>query len=132
MAVSHRSSSKLRKDLSESEKLRFGAGNVGTLFSKLNTALNEVWEDYVALNFYLSETHKQLKQSKTSQLSIPRLVNNPRSEPLGRNAIFGIISRIRDKASGRHAFIDGVSLFENFMSKLVYHVYMDFPGKLKG
>jgi hypothetical protein len=130
--TTHRTSSKLHSELTPSEIQRFGASNIGNLFSNLNSGLNEVWEDYVTLNFYMREIPKQIKAGSLARVAIPRLVHEPRMEPLNHNAVYGIASRIRDKTSGRHAFIDAISLFEHFMSMLVFRVYSDFPRKLKG
>jgi hypothetical protein len=128
--VKGRTSNKLQKELTEAEKQKFGAPHIAALFA--NTELNEIWEDYIALNFYLLEVHRQIKAKAVERVVISRLVNKPRMQQLGANAIYGIINRIRRKRSGLHAFIDAISLFEHFMSMLVFKVYLDFPAKLKG
>ena len=130
--MTHRISSKLRKELSASEKQRFGAPTVGVLFNKFNSGINEIWEDHIALTVYMHEIHKQIKTGTVERLKLPRLVRTPSLQPLSQNAIYGIINRIRIKRCGMHAFIDGVSLFEQFMSSLVFNVYVDYPRKLMG
>lgn len=119
-------------ELSDAEKLQLGAPYIGSVFSSLNSELNEIWEDYVAIRFYLKEVHKQVKAGTIDRVIIPRLVSTPRMLPLGADAIYGILGRVREATSGRHAFIDAISAFEQFVSTLVFRVYLDFPGKLKG
>ncbi len=102
------------------------------MFSKVNEELNEIWEDYVALDLYLQEVHKGVKDRSLDCVVIPILTGKPRARKLAPNAVYGIVDRIRTKTAGRHAFIDAVSLFENFMSSLVSKVYLDYPGKLRG
>jgi hypothetical protein len=127
-----RDASKRHSDLTDAEKKKFGAPHIGSLISKFNSELNEIWEDYKALDFYLLETHKQIKVGSMACVIIPRLVSKPRMERLSAAAIYGIISRVRDKTAGRHAFIDAIGLFEHFISMLVFKVYLDYPSKLKG
>jgi hypothetical protein len=123
-------SRKSQKELTEAERQGFGPRYIGALLANLNTELNEIWEDYVAINFYLLEVHRQIKSKTLGRVIVPRLVSKPRMQPLGASAIYGIISRIRATTSGRHAFIDAVGIFEQFMSMLVFKVYLDFPRKL--
>lgn len=130
--TSHRTSNKLYQELTQAEKQRFGAPNVGILFKKFNSDLNEIWEDYISINFYLPKIHDYIKSGAMEPVVIPKLVHNSRLSPSSRNTVYGILRRIGGKTSGVHAFIDAVSLFEHFISNLVFNVYMDFPAKLKG
>ena len=52
-------SGKLRNELTDAERQKLGAGNIGTLFSSLNTELNEIWESQ------LKRWLRQLLQSIT-------------------------------------------------------------------
>jgi hypothetical protein len=123
---------KRQSELTDAEKLKLGAGNIGSLFSELNSELNEIWEDFIAVDYYLREVHGQIKAKTLDRLVIPRLVSRSGMMPISVDATYGIISRIRERTSPRHAFIDAISAFEQFMSALVFQVYMDFPRKLKG
>jgi hypothetical protein len=127
-----RTSNKRHSDLTDAEKRKFGAPHIGTLFSELNTELNEIWEDFKAINFYLLKVHELTKLNSIERVAVPRLVSKPRMEQLSPSAVYGIISRIKDKTAGRHAFIDAISAFEHFISMLVFKVYLDFPQKLRG
>jgi hypothetical protein len=130
--TTHRKPIKLRSELTQDEKQRFGAPNVVSLFRRFNSELNEIWEDYTSITFYMSTVHDGVKSGKIKAVSIPKLVHKPRVQPSSHNVVYGILNSIRTKTSGKHAFIDAVSLFEHYMSKLVLRVYMDFPHKLKG
>ena len=102
------------------------------MFRAFNFNLNEIWEDYISITFYMRKIHDGVKSGEIAPVSIPKLVLKPRLQPANRKVIYGIIHRISSKTSGVHAFIDAVSLFEHFMSNLVLRVYIDFPAKLKG
>ncbi len=115
-------SGKLQKELTDSERHKLGARNIGTMFSSLNTELNEIWEDFIAIDFYMLEVHRQIKAKTISRVVVPRLVSKPRMQAISAGDVYGIISRIREHTSGRHAFIDAISSFEQFMSMLVFKV----------
>ena len=68
-------SGKLQRELTDSERHTLGARNIGTMFTSLNTRLNEVWEDFVAIDFYLHEVHEQVKAKTLDRLVVPRLVS---------------------------------------------------------
>ncbi|MCS3725541.1 hypothetical protein [Bradyrhizobium betae] len=125
-------SGKLQSELTDAERQKLGARNIGVLFSSLNTELNEIWEDFIAIDFYLLEVHRQVKAKTLDCLVVPRLVSKPRKQAISASDVYGVLSRIREHTSGRHAFIDAISSFEQFMSTLVFKVYLDFPRKLKG
>jgi hypothetical protein len=123
---------KLHRDMTEAERQQVGAARVGSLFRAFNSELNEVWEDYSAVAFYMPEVVRLIGVGPMPNLRMSRLVSRNHLKELSKNTTQGIASRIVYKTNGRHAFIDGVSLFEHFMSGLTLKVHMDFPGKLKG
>ncbi|MFC6387744.1 hypothetical protein [Methylorubrum zatmanii] len=125
-------SSKLQRDLTQAEKEAFAAPNISGLFKNLNSGLNEIWEDYLTINYYLGEVHTGIKRGKLPRVTIDKLVHRDGAEPAAANTIYGILSRFKNKSLSRHAFIDGVSLFELFMSRLTFLVHIDYPAKLKG
>lgn len=125
-------SSKRHSELTDEEKRKFGAPHIGVLFASFNTQLNEIWEDFKSLDFYLFEVHKLTKAGSIERVTIQRLVSKPSMEKLSASAVYGIIDRIRGKAAGRHAFVDAIAAFEHFISMLVFKVYLDFPRKLRG
>jgi len=127
-----RTSSKRHSELTDDEKRKFGAPHIGVLFASFNSQLNEIWEDFKSLDYYLLEIHKLTKADSIERVVVPRLVSKPRMEKLSASAVYGIIDRIRGKAAGRHAFIDAIAAFEHFISMLVFKVYLDFPRKLRG
>jgi hypothetical protein len=123
---------KLRRDLSQTDLERFGASNIGTLFRKYYSDSNEIWEDYIAINFYLGRVHALLKDDVVDAIELP-FVNQPtNAQTLSKNTIYGIINRITNRTNGLHAFIDSVILFEHLVQTLVFEVYTTFPDKLKG
>jgi hypothetical protein len=130
--VKIRASNKRRSELTDAEIKKFGAPHIGTLFSNFNTELNEIWEDFKSLDFYLLEVHKLTKLGSIERVVVPRLVSKPPMEQLSASAVYGIISRITGKTAGRHAFVDAIGAFEHFISMLVFKVYLDFPRKLRG
>lgn len=130
--MTQRKLNKLRSEMTDQERKQYGGPNISKLFRVFNSNLNEIWDDYISINFYLRKIHEGVKSGDVVPVSILKLVLKPRLQPADRKVIYGIIQRIGKKTSGIHAFIDAVTLFEHFMSKLVLTVYMDFPNKLRG
>lgn len=127
-----RRSLKLHRDLTEEELKKYGPVSVDALFKSYNRGVNEIWEDYIVLKFYLQKSHDLLKDKKVDRAIIPKLIASPRQDPQSTKVLYGVIDRILRKSSGYHAFIDAVSEFEYLMSALVTRVYMDYSGKLRG
>jgi len=119
-----------RADLSASEILSFGPSLIGISFKHFNSDINEIWEDYCAIDFYLHELHELIKSDGVPTLSLRTLTKPSRLKPQSKRRIYGIFSRIQTKANGQRAFVDAVGKFEDFFARLTYQVYIDNPGKL--
>lgn len=123
---------RLHRELSKEEIKTFGPIAVDSIFSELNRGLNDIWADYITNKFYLDKVHKLVKEDQLPRVEILKLVRNPKPITQSKKTVFGIIDRIKKSRIGYNAFIDTVSQFEKFMSNLVFKVYMDHPGKLRG
>ena len=95
---------KTRKDLSVQEVEQFGSPLIGRSFRQFNSDLNEIWEDYASVNFYLSEAREQIKVGAGKLVTVPSIHSAIKSEPLMPSVIYGIISRVTNKTNGKHAY----------------------------
>jgi hypothetical protein len=100
-----------RHELSRSEIEKYGPAVVGISFKHFSSAINEIWEDYSAVEFYFSEVHEAIKRGAIPTMALEILVHPSRSRKLSKSKIYGIISRIRRKSNGQKAFVNAIALF---------------------
>jgi hypothetical protein len=99
-------------------------------FKAFNKDINEIWEQYSFIDFYLDKIHSLIKSDQVDHLDLVLLTRPPYRRIINSKNCYGIISRIRRKTNGRRAFVDAVALFEGYISFLSYRVYSDFPNRL--
>lgn len=121
----------LRNELTKSQIREFGAPLIGRMFKAFSKSINEIWEDYNTIEFYISEIHDRIKDDKIDTPTLEVLVSPYKSRALNKKTTFGILSRIKNTKNGSRAFVDAVGLFEQFIASLATKVYIDYPNKLK-
>ncbi len=100
-------------------------------FKHFRRDIHSIWEDLVASELYLSEVHNLIKKNQIVLLKLPNLDDSQPDINFSKNRTFGVLHRIRTEKIYRNALIDSISCFENYLSFLVYTVYIDRPEILR-
>lgn len=104
---------------------------IHTRFKAFNKEMNEIWESYNLIHFYLGYLHDLIKRGKVPPLSFERLTSHkPDVRTLAISTSLGALSRFDQKTNSRRALLESVASFEHFLNHLVTIVYIDFPEKL--
>jgi len=100
-------------------------------FKHFRRDIHSIWEDLVATELYLSKVHNLIKKNQMDLLKLPNLDDLQPDINFSKDRTFGVLHRIRTEKIYRNALIDSISCFENYLSFLVYNVYIDKPEILK-
>lgn len=100
-------------------------------YKHFKQSINTVWESFQTIDFYLKLNHTQLKHNQIPPLSL-RSLQGKVEKTLSPNVCFGSFDYIINKKNMRMALIESVTIFEEYIGKIVYLVYNDFPEKVKG
>ncbi len=95
-----------------------------------------VWETYSFMEFTIKEVELLIKANNFPNFQLDHLPNafNNKNEKrfYQKKDVLGITNRITRKTNLVRAFLDAVTLTENFLQELCQIVYTDFPDRIKG
>jgi hypothetical protein len=105
-------------------------GDIVRLFDDYRRQIKNIWEEYLLLNFSLTEIksiHK--KKSIGSQFKRELLIENIKLDYKDKDIHDFIESLLRNKL-GYKTLIESVSITENYLQNVTTFVYRDHPAKL--
>lgn len=107
-----------------------GVSEIVKRFKRYNSDINEVFEDYLFIAHYFPILHKQIKNGKVEIMQFESAFTEYKA-PFKKDYVYGVIDRMIKKSNPENAFIDSVTLTEDFLQSITYRVYRDFPFKLE-
>jgi len=100
-------------------------------FGTYRGVLQQVWQNYCLLDYYLPLLIKDLAQDKKPGLRFNQYVDDiPWTLPPLKAATS--ITSITNKYNVLNAFLNVVAVFEDYVTTLIAKVYRDFPGNIPG
>lgn len=106
----------------------YSVKNIHRSFKRFDKDLRDLWESYALIEHYLPLLRRDLHSGVAPSFSLMDLSGGAKARTVKDTA--GAIQHILLKAYPRRTLLEGVALFEEFMSGLVEVVYLDFPAKL--
>lgn len=106
----------------------YSVHNIHRSFKRFDKEIRDLWESYALIEHYLPLLRRDLYSGAAPSFSLMDLAGVAKVRSVKDTA--GAIQHILLKAYPRRTLLEGVALFEEFMSGLVEIVYLDFPAKL--
>ncbi len=98
--------------------------SIHTSFKIFKQKMNHIWEEYNYLN-------NVIKNSKREPYSLENLHSNNTLKK-SKNDAGGMYNKFLRSENTKNHFIDAISTFEDYISKLSVFVYKSYPQKLQG
>lgn len=108
----------------------YSVSKLHRLFKNYNKDMNDIWESFSLVDFYMPRIHAYLKKGKIASFQLINLAG--KNKKLKKDDTYGAISHLLRKANPRRALVDAVSQFEHYLGLMTTIVYEDYPGKLYG
>lgn len=104
--------------------------NIHTRYKIFQKDQRDIWESFCIVDFYGPQIKDQVKSNNLPLLEIDRIWNDS-TRTLDKKNIYGAIASLTIKGNYRRTLLEAVLYFEDYMSDLIYKVYLDFPMKLQ-
>lgn len=103
---------------------KYEVSDIHTSFKVFNQKMNHIWEEYN----YLSNV---IKNSKKEPYNLESLYAS-KTLTKDKNDAGGMYNRFLKGENAKNHFIDAISTFEDYISKLSILVYKSYPQKMQG
>lgn len=107
-----------------------GVSEIVKRFKQYNSDINEVFEDYLFVEYYYPLIHKEIKKKNIPIMDFESAYTDYKVE-FKNDFIYGVIDRTLKKSNPVRTFIETVTLTENYLHSIIYRIYRDFPFKLE-
>ncbi len=106
-----------------------GIAEIVKRYNNYYSEISELWEDFLFVEYYYPQLHRLIKKESIPLMQFES-VRTTYKAPFKKDFIYGVIDRGIKKGNPIRTLLQAVLITEDFLQKITYRIYRDFPYKL--